>query len=95
VISGLTSAGSTLTSTNGTWSGSPTFTYQWYKGNVLPTPIAEATANTYKSLSTDHGQAITCRVTATNEGGSSTETSNAITLTAVIVIPPPGGPTFF
>jgi hypothetical protein len=97
VISGNTSVGSTLTSTSGTWTGfpAPTFAYQWYIGNALPQTINGATANTYKTLSTDGGQAITCRVTATNTSGSAVAISNAITPTAVIVITPPGGPTFF
>ena len=44
VISGSTTVGSTLTTTDGTWTGSPTptYTYQWKRGG---TNISGATAN--------------------------------------------------
>jgi hypothetical protein len=78
VISGNTIHGSTLTTTNGTWFGnpSPTFTYQWFRGN---TPIPNQTNMTYVTQIVDGGQPITCRVTGTNNIGSVVVISNVIT----------------
>ena len=81
VISGSTPVGSTLTTTNGTWTNSPTFTYQWYRGATL---ITSATATTYVTVTADTGLAVTCRVTGTNAAGSAVGISNAITPTAVV-----------
>ena len=64
--------GYTLTCTDGTWSGSPTFTYQWYRGTTL---LSGKTNNTYVTEAADAGQSITCRVTGTNVGGSVIATS--------------------
>jgi hypothetical protein len=44
VISGTPTQGQTLTTTDGTWTGSPTFTYQWKRDGVA---ISSATASTY------------------------------------------------
>lgn len=78
-ISGSTTLGSTLTTTDGTWSGTPTptFTYQWYRG---ASPISGATSTTYVTTLADSTANITCQVTATNSAGSATATSNTITL---------------
>ena len=75
VILGNALVGSTLTITAGLWNGypTPTFTYQWYRGN---TPIPSATSNTYVTQNVDIGQLITCRVTATNTGGYFAAISN-------------------
>jgi surface protein len=77
VISGTTTLGSTLTSTTGTWTNSPTsYAYQWRRNG---TPIPSATASTYVLVSADSAAGITCVVTATNALGSSSATSNIIT----------------
>ena len=81
VISGSTPVGSTLTTTNGTWTNSPTLAYQWYRGATL---ITSATAATYVTVTADTGLAVTCRVTGTNPVGSAVGISNAITPTAVV-----------
>jgi hypothetical protein len=76
VISGSTTLGSVLTTTNGTWSNSPTsFAYQWKRG---ATNIG-TNASTYTLVIADSTAAITCVVTATNAGGSTPATSNTIT----------------
>jgi len=77
VISGTTTLGSVLTTTDGTWTNSPTsFSYQWKRG---ATNIGTNT-NTYTLVVADSGAAITCVVTATNAAGSSAPaTSNTIT----------------
>ena len=85
VASGALTVGSTLSVTNGTWSGSPTFTYQWQRGGVN---ISGATASTYTTVSADGGTTVACVVTGTNAGGSSSVASNglAITVPAVTTI---------
>lgn len=79
VISGSQVVGSTLSTTNGTWTGSPapTYTYQWYRGATL---ITGATSSTYTLVQADAGNAsnITCQVTGTNTFGNATATSNTL-----------------
>jgi len=70
--------GGTLTTTNGTWSGSPTsFTYQWY--NVSEgDDIVGATNNTYTLGSAFAGNQINCKVFGTNAVGTGQGNSNII-----------------
>lgn len=79
VISGTQVVGSTLSSTTGTWTGSPapTYTYQWYRGAIL---ISGATSSTYTLVQADAGNTsnINCQVTAINTYGSATATSNIL-----------------
>ena len=80
VVSGTTYVGDLLTTTDGTWSGSPTsFSYQWKRG---ATNIG-TNANTYTLLTADANTNITCVVTATNASGSTPATSNIIATTAL------------
>jgi hypothetical protein len=75
-ISGTTTLGSTLTSTTGTWSNSPSsFAYQWISGVIN----VGTNANTYDLVFADSGADIICVVTATNASGSTPATSNIIT----------------
>lgn len=84
-ISGATPAGSTLTVSTGTWTGSPTFTYQWKKNGSA---IVGQTATTYVTVSGDVGSTITCDVTGTNGFGSLTVgSSNSIVVTAAPSFP--------
>jgi surface protein len=79
VISGTNNIGQVLTTTNGTWTGSPTFTYQWYRG---VSAISGQTASTYTIQYLDlynTASSITCEVTATNAAGTDAVTSNGIT----------------
>jgi hypothetical protein len=77
VVSGTAVVGQALTTTNGTWTNSPSsFSYQWFRG---ATPIG-TNASTYTLVSADAGQSVTCRVTATNAGGSANATSNALSI---------------
>ena len=75
VVSGTELQGYTLTTTDGVWTGYPsfTYTYQWQRAGVN---ISGAITNTYVTTSSDLGNSITCKVTATNTVGSTTSTSN-------------------
>jgi streptogramin lyase/type II secretory pathway pseudopilin PulG len=79
VISGAPQKGSTLSTTNGTFTGGPTsYAYQWSdcdsQGEAC-TDIAGATSSTYTLEASDVGSTIAVIVTATNSAGQATETS--------------------
>ena len=78
-ITGTATHGNTLTAANGTWSYSPTFTYQWYYFDTSAN-IGGATASTYAVQVADEGHTIAVKVTGTNSRGSSTATSAATTV---------------
>jgi len=82
-VTGGTTPGSTLSCTTGTWTGSPSgYAYQWKKnGSNVGTD-----SSTY-TISANAGDTITCTVTASNAGGSASQISNTITVTAL----PSGG----
>lgn len=76
VVSGTPTQGQTLSTTNGTWSYSPTsYAYQWQRNNT--TNIGGATSSTYLLTLSDVGSTINCRVTASNASGSNTANSNS------------------
>lgn len=89
LISGGLYVGNVLTTTDGTWTGSPSsYAYQW-KRNA--TNIGTNT-NTYTLVSADAGTNITCIVTATNASGSTPATSGNFSpnaLAAPTIIDPP------
>lgn len=70
-ITGTAKVGTTLTLSNGTFTGSPTptYAYRWYAGGVL---IIGANANTYVPVSGDIGKVIQGQVIATNTAGQAT-----------------------
>ncbi len=78
-ITGTAKDGQTLTSTTGTWSGSPTsYARQWLRCDTAGTNctnISGATATTYVVTSTDVGATIRVKITATNASGSGTANS--------------------
>ena len=67
-ISGTVKVGSTLTSSNGTFTGDATitYTYQWFADGVA---IPGATGSTYDVPATDLGKKLMSRVTAQNTSG--------------------------
>lgn len=81
VISGTNIVGQTLSCTTGTWTGGGTITYayQWKRNG---TNILGANSSTYVLVQADAGNTanITCVVTATNSGGSTSATSNTYVL---------------
>lgn len=84
VVTGTRVVGQTLSTTDGTWNGSPSsYTYQWKRDGAA---ILAATANTYVAVTADIGHVITCAVTAlSSHGTSSPVNSNGITIVAEIV----------
>jgi hypothetical protein len=83
-ISGTTNFGQTLTSTTGTWNNLPTtYTYQWLRAATSGgtySAISGATSSSYVLASADVSKFIRVAVTATNVGGSTTDTSIATTV---------------
>jgi hypothetical protein len=84
-ITGTAAVGQTLTTSDGTWSGSPTsFTYQWVRCPVSGgqpdgsdcAVIGGATTNNYAPATGDVGFRLRARVTAINADGQATATSN-------------------
>ncbi len=59
--------GEELTCEPGSWTGSPTFTYQWLRNGVA---IPDATSSKYTITEEDTATALQCQVTATNAGGA-------------------------
>lgn len=81
-VSGEIFPARTLSTTNGTWTNSPTgYTYQWKRNGGA---ISGATSSTYTLVTADEGASITCDVTASNGAGSATQASNALTCDNVV-----------
>jgi hypothetical protein len=79
-ISGTTTQGQTLSTSNGSWNGSPTgYAYQWRdcdSSGANCSNISGATSSSYTLAAGDVGDTIRVVVTATNAGGSTPATSN-------------------
>ena len=81
-ISGTTRVGSTLTAAAGTWSGSPSYSYQWQNSTTSGgtyTNIAYATGSTYIPKGESLGKFVRVNVTATDAGGATTVSSSPTT----------------
>lgn len=76
VTSGTPTVGQTLSTTDGTWTNSPSgYAYQWKADGAS---ISGATANTYLLTSSEVGKVITCQVTASNGAGAGVALSNSL-----------------
>lgn len=80
-LSGIAQAGQIMTTSTGSWSGSPTsYAYQWKRcdaGGANCASITSANATTYLLSSADVGATLRAAVSATNAGGTTTATSGA------------------
>jgi hypothetical protein len=87
-VSGTDTDGSTLTTTNGSWSGpSPSYAYQWQRCNTSGASCANisgATSSTYALADGDVGHTIVSVVTASNSGGSLSSASTATSIVQAV-----------
>src|SRR5205823_4794785 len=99
-ISGTAQQGKTLSTSNGSWSGTTplNYAYQWQRCNSSGgscTPVAGATGSTDLLGSADLGSTMRVSVTASNSAGSATASSAATAVvTATTVAAPDSSWTF-
>lgn len=96
VVTGTAAVGSTLTTTNGTWTGTTpiTFTYVWQRCNATGgscSAISGATTSTYTLAQVDAGTTLRAQVTATNADGSASSTSVPTSVVEATPAPPATG----
>ena len=90
-ISGSPTVGQTLTGSAGTWTGNPSFSYQWQQCDGTGQScfdLGGVTAMTYQPASVDVGQTITVVVTATNTAGSASAAAAPVGPIAAAAAPP-------
>jgi hypothetical protein len=95
-VSGTDAQGQIVSSSDGSWTGSPTsYTYAWQdcdsSGNNC-TAISGATSSSYTLAAGDVGSTIRAVVTATNAGGSTPATSAATAVVSGPIVTPPPPP---
>ena len=81
VLSGDPVVGAVLTSTPGTWTGSPTYSRTWQRsanGTSGWTDISGVSTASYTLVEDDTDQHIRAIVTATNDDGSAMATTNSL-----------------
>ncbi len=72
VIFGVGQVGQTLTAYPGTWLNTPTFTYQWFRGNLSTSITSLSASPSYTPITADIANFLYVGVTATNLFGSVT-----------------------
>lgn len=80
-VTGTLTVSEALTTTNGTWSNSPTYARQWQvsdDGTSGWSDVAGATNPTYVLVGGDAAKFFRCRVTATTTAGSVVAYSNVV-----------------
>lgn len=80
-ISATGKIGTQVDGADGTWSNSPSFTYQWQFFDSTWQDIVGATSQDYTPAETYDGMDIRLAVTGTNSGGSATANSNSCAVT--------------
>ena len=78
-VTGTAKVGYTLTCARGTWTNATSYAYQWKRNGVA---ISGAVASTYALAGGEYGKSISCQVTATGGGGSTSLTSAGRTIVA-------------
>lgn len=80
VASGEAKVGATLSCSQGTWTGQQpiSYAYKWFRQKTEA--ISNATSATYKLTGEDEGRSLSCKVSATNGGGTTTVESNSVNL---------------
>jgi hypothetical protein len=95
-VSGTPTAGQTLTSASGDWSGKAlTFTYQWQRCDSSGSSCGDAagaTGTSYALASGDVGDTIRVVVTASNKNGSASASSTPTSVVAPAPSPAPQPP---
>ena len=95
-ITGTATAGQTLSTSDGTWSPTPTsYTYQWRRCDAAGancTDIAGATNSTYVVQNADTDSTLRAVVTAINPGGSASATSTQTAVVGAVPFIQPGFP---
>lgn len=91
VVTGADGVGQLLSTSNGTWGGTPTsYQYRWQRcasGNTSScTDIAGAGAATYRLVAADAGSVVRSEVTALNAAGASAPVASAVS-GVVVAIP--------
>jgi hypothetical protein len=84
-ISGVAESGQHLSASPGSWSESPTYTYQWLRCNSAGgscSEISGATSSTYTVGAADVNNTLKVSVSASDPGGTSAETSAATPVVA-------------
>jgi hypothetical protein len=85
-ISGTPQQGDVLTTSDGSWTNSPTgFTYQWRScdsSGLLCSDISGASSSSYTLTGADVGRTVVSVVTASNAGGSNSQASPPTTVVA-------------
>ena len=91
VIGGTPAVGHTLTCSPGTWVDAESFAYQWRRDGLA---IAGAASATYVVQTADAGHQLSCIVTASNDGGSTSATSASVSVPVQVPATPApsGGP---
>jgi hypothetical protein len=79
-IAGNTTIGSTLTGSDGTWTGAISITHQWTRNGVA---LAGETGSSHVVVHADQGGPVAFKITATNASGS-TFTSAAVSIPAAV-----------
>lgn len=89
-VTGTPLPGDTLTCDPGSWTGTPTLTYQW-EGNS--SPIVGASGNTYVVTISDEGMTISCVVTASSGSAHTQASATAVTVAiqGTLACPQPTG----
>lgn len=83
-VTGNPTSGSTLVADPGTWTGDPTFAYQWMLNG---SPISGATADSYEISSQDVGADLSVNVTASDGPNSVSAQSPTVKVTKPVLHP--------